>query len=418
MTSATSDSGVVGVDDRSEKTSSRTTAIRAALDHPMFDYHLVVVISVILLCLGLLMVISSSSVIAGADMDDPYYFGKRQIIFAVIGVAMAWGFSLLPEKMLRGLARPALFLAVLLMLLTVATPLGVDIAGNRNWMSFGPTWTQFQPSEFAKLAIIVWGAKNLSDKAKRLNDMREWFLYILASFVIIGLVVVQKDQGTAMVMAAMVILVLVAAGTPWRLLLGLAGVAVVGVVALIIIQPYRMDRIWAFLNPNADPYGLNLQARRSLYALASGGWFGRGLGSSRQKWGLLAEGHTDYIFSILGEELGLLGTLTVIALFLGLAYAGIRIAARSASSFSRLMAVGVVAWFSVQAFVNIAVAIRLIPVMGVTLPMISYGGSSLIANLLALGLLAGCARREPEARALLTSRQRKPRVSSIVREKA
>jgi cell division protein FtsW len=178
-----------------------------------------------------------------------------------------------------------------------------------------------------------------------------------------------------------------------------------------------MQRIWAFRSPPEDPLGLNLHSSRSIYALATGGWFGQGLGSSRQKWGLLADAHTDYIFAIIGEELGLMGTITVIALFVILAYAGIRIANRSASTFSRLVAIGVVAWFTIQAFVNIAVAIRLIPVMGVTLPMVSYGGSSLLANLFALGLLAGCARREPEAVQMLSKRVHRPRITSFVRAK-
>ncbi|MCL2483038.1 MAG: putative lipid II flippase FtsW [Propionibacteriaceae bacterium] len=416
MTAVTADPVVALPGQPAEKARSPKTVVRTAMAHPLFDYHLVIVTSVVLLCLGLLMVISASSVIAAAQMGDPYYFGKRQIIFAVFGVLGAALLSLIPERFLTKLSWPALLLAVLLLLLTF-TPLGVSVAGNQNWLSFGSSWTQFQPSEFAKLAIILWGANDLAHRHKRLADMRQWLVYIVATFTIVGLVVFQKDQGTAMVMAAMVILVLVAAGAPWRLLLSLASLAVAAVVGLIIIQPYRMQRIWAFMNPSADQYGLNLQPQRSLYALASGGWFGQGLGSSRQKWGLLSEAHTDYIFAIIGEELGLLGTLTVIALFAALAFAGIRIAGRAATRFSRIVAIGVVSWFTVQAFVNIAVAIRLLPVVGVTLPMISYGGSSLMANLFALGLLAGCARREPEAVQLLASRKRGPRTASIVRER-
>ena len=400
-----------------ESESRQKTFISAALDHPLFDYHLVIAASAVLLCLGLLMVISSSSVIAAAQTGNPYYFGERQLIFAVVGLAGAAVLALLPEKFLRGLSLPALLMAILLIVMTF-TPLGVSVAGNNNWVSFGPSWTQFQPSEFAKLAIIIWGANDLARRSKHLNDLRQWFMYVIASFTIVALVVLQKDQGTAMVMAAMVIIVLIAAGAPWRLLAGLIGGAVVAVVGLIAIQPYRMDRVFAFLSPDSDPLGMNLQPRRSIYALASGGWFGQGLGSSRQKWGLLAEAHTDYIFAIIGEELGLLGTLTVIALFVALAWAGIRIASRSVSPFSRLVAVGVVAWFTIQAFVNIAVAIRAIPVMGVTLPMISYGGSSLMANLFAVGLLVGCARREPEAERVFLSRKRHLRIRTIVREDA
>ena len=391
------------------------TFLSQALDHPLFDYHLVIAASAVLLCLGLLMVISSSSVIAAAQTGNPYYFGERQLVFAVIGMLGATVLAMLPERFLKGISLPALLMAIVLIILTF-TPLGVSVAGNNNWVSFGPSWTQFQPSEFAKLAIILWGAKDLAARRKHLNDVRQWFVYIIASFAIVGLVVLQKDQGTAMVMAAMVILVLIAAGAPFRLLAGLIGVAIVGIVGLIIVQPYRMDRIFAFLNPDTDPLGMNLQPRRSIYALASGGWFGQGLGSSRQKWGLLAEAHTDYIFAIIGEELGLLGTLTVIALFVALAWAGIRVASRSTSTFSRLVAAGVVAWFTVQGFVNIAVVIRAIPVMGVTLPMISYGGSSLMANLFAIGLLIGCARREPEAERVFLSRKHRPRIRTIVRE--
>jgi cell division protein FtsW len=390
------------------------TFLRSAFSHPLFTYRLVIAASAVLLSLGLLMVISASSVTAAAEMGDPYYFGKRQIFFAVIGVAGAWVCSLLPERWLTALSWPALLLGVVLLVLTF-TPLGVEVAGNRNWLSFGPSWTQFQPSEFAKVSIIVWGATDLARRRKQLTDVRQWLVYIVATFTLIGLVVFQKDQGTAMVMAAIVILVLVGAGAPWRLLLSLGALAAAAIVALVVLQPNRMNRIIAFLHPDTDLLGRNLQPTRGIYALATGGWFGQGLGSSRQKWGLLSAAHTDYIFAIIGEELGLMGTLGVIALFAVLAYAGLRTANRSTSMFSRLVAIGVVAWFTVQAFANIAVAIRALPVLGVTLPMISYGGSGLIANLLAVGLLAGCARREPEAALALAARRRKPRVTAIVR---
>jgi cell division protein FtsW len=384
------------------------------MDHPLFTYRLVIATVGVLVFIGLLMVISSSQVIGAVQMDDPYYFGKRQIFFAGLGLIGGLGLSMLPENAVRGLARPALLLGIVLLVLTL-TPLGVQIAGNRNWLAFGADWTQFQPSEFAKVALIVWGADDLSRRRKQLTDLRQWLPYVGITFTLVGLVVFQKDQGTAMIMAAIVMLIMVAAGAPWRLLAVIAaGVAGLGAL-MVALQPNRMGRIWAFLNPDLDPLGLNMQARRGIYALASGGWFGQGLGASRQKWGLLSEAHTDYIFAIIGEELGAVGALTVIALFAVLAFAGIRIARRSTSVFSRLIAIGVVTWFSVQAFANIAVAVRLFPVMGVTLPMVSYGGSSLMANLFAAGLLAGCARREPQAVKHLASRKRKPRARTIVR---
>ena len=391
-----------------DRTASPRAAVLSAVNHPLFTYRLVVVTSAVLLSLGLMMVISASSVIGAAGKNDPYFYGKRQIIFAAVGVLGAWALSMLPERVARMISRPAMILALILMILTF-TPAGVAVAGNRNWLSFGPAWTQFQPSEFAKVALILWGAEQLASRGKKLVDLREWGPYLLAAFLVVGLVVFQKDQGTAMVILAMVIVILVAAGFPWRWLAGLVGAAAIGVATLVVVEPYRMRRIWAFLNPDDDPLGLNMQAGRGIEALASGGWFGQGLGSSRLKWGLLSEAHTDYIFAIIGEELGVMGTVTVIALFLILAYAGIRIANRSDSVFSRLVAVGVVSWFTVQAFVNIAVAVRAFPVMGVTLPMISYGGSSLMANLFALGLLAGCARHEPAARELLEANKGRSR---------
>ena len=388
--------------------------VRSALHHPLFSYRVVVTTSGLLLFLGLMMVMSSSSVIAAVDMEDPYYFVKKQIIFAGLGVVAAWILSRLSEKLISKSAWPVFLIAVLLLTMTIS-PLGVSVSGNQNWLSFGPAWTQFQPSEFAKVAIIVWGANDLARRGKYLRDLRQWLVFVFGAMSLTALVVFQKDQGTAMVFLAIMILILIAAGAPLRLLFSLIVTVGVGVVALIVYQPYRMARFWAFFNPEEDPMGLNLQSRRGVYALASGGWFGQGLGSSRQKWGLLAESHTDFVFAIIGEELGLVGTITVIGLFVVLALVGIRIATRSVSTFSRLIAVGVIAWLTVQAFVNIAVAIRLVPVMGITLPMISYGGSSLLANLAAIGLLAGCARREPEAAALLATRRHQPRWRTIVR---
>ncbi|MDR2931307.1 MAG: putative lipid II flippase FtsW [Propionibacteriaceae bacterium] len=393
---------------------SPRTFIRAALDHPLFTYRLVIVTGAMLLVLGLLMVISSSSVIAAVDEQDPYYYGKRQLVYAAVGLAGAVALCLIPVDWLRRLAWPALGLSLVLMVATF-TPLGVDSGGNRNWLRLGSQWLQFQPSEFAKLALILWGANDLARRRRQLTDLRQWLVYIVVAFVTVGLVVMQKDLGTAVVMGVMVLVVLIAAGAPWRLLGGLTALSVIGVVGLILVQPFRLRRIWAFLNPTEDPLGLNRQAERGIYALASGGWFGQGLGASRQKWGLLAGAHTDYIFAVVGEELGLLGTLTLIALFVVLAFAGLRIASRSTSMFSQLLCVGVVAWFTVQAFINIAVATRAFPVMGVTLPFVSYGGSSLMANLFALGLLAGCARREPAATQLLAARSRPSRTRTIVR---
>jgi cell division protein FtsW len=201
-----------------------------------------------------------------------------------------------------------------------------------------------------------------------------------------------------------------------RLFFGLGLVGVAGVVALFATSGNRMRRLAAFLNPGSDVGGANLQGTVGMYAIASGGWWGVGLGASRQKWGSLPEAHTDFIFAVIGEELGLFGSLAVLALFLVLGYAGIRIALRSDNAFSRYAAAGVTAWFMVQAVINLGVVLRLLPIAGVPLPLVSYGGSALLANLGALGLLVACARNEPAARAALRRSRRRtvPRMTTII----
>ena len=215
----------------------------------------------------------------------------------------------------------------------------------------------------------------------------------------------QGDAGTAVVLAGIVAGVLWIVGAPMRVLTGLGALGFLGVVGLFVTSPVRMRRLAAFLDPTVNVNGINDQAQAGMFAIASGGWWGMGLGASRQKWGSLPEAHTDFIFAVLGEEFGLFGSLVVLALVGLLGYAGFRIAARSDDPFSRYAAGGVTTWFVVQALFNLAVVLRLLPIAGVPLPLVSYGGSALIGNLLAVGVLLGCARREPAARALLAARR-------------
>ncbi|MDR1388108.1 MAG: putative lipid II flippase FtsW [Propionibacteriaceae bacterium] len=391
----------------------RNTLIGQTLGHPLADFHLVVAIGAVLIGFGIVMVSSASSVTAQAMFGDPYHFGKRQTLFALVGLAAAWLLSRLDSRLLRRLAWPALALAMVLLMLTF-TSLGVEVSGNRNWLRFGPSWTQFQPSEFAKLALIVWGARFLADRRQWLDDMRQWFAFLLAGGLVAGLVLFQKDLGTASVIGLMILGTIFMAGAPARLVLAIGALAAAGVGLLSLLQPYRMHRLSAWLRPDSDPMGANYQPNHGLYALASGGWWGQGLGASKQKWGLLTASHTDYILAIVGEELGLAGTLTVIFLFFALGYLGLRVAMRSEDHFLRFVATGVTIWFVCQAVVNIAVVFRLSPVLGVTLPLVSYGGSSLIATTMGIGLLVGCARQEPEAsRALAERRVGSGRVTSI-----
>ena len=341
---------------------------------------------------------------------------KRQAIFLVAGLVAAVVLARLPLSTLRMLSWAGVGLAAVLLTLTY-TFLGKTINGNRNWLYLGSESFSIQPAEFAKLAMIVWGADVLARKQRLLDQPKHLLVpYLPVTGLLILLVLFQGDAGTAVVMAAIVAGVLWIVGAPLRVLGALTAAGALGVVAIFVSSPVRMRRLAAFLDPTADLGGANDQANAGMYAIASGGWWGVGLGASRQKWGSLPEAHTDFIFAVLAEEMGLFGSLVVLGLFLVLGYAGVRIATRSDEPFARYAAGGVTAWFMVQALINLAVVLRLIPIAGVPLPLVSYGGSALLANLLAVGVLLACARREPEARALLSHRpgRHRPRVSTVV----
>jgi cell division protein FtsW len=382
--------------------------LRQVLDRPLTSYHLVLGSVALLLVVGVMMVLSASSVNAYVTEGDSYYYVKRQLLFLGLGAVGALVLMKLPVPTLRALGWVAVGLAAVLLILTY-TPLGVTVNGNRNWLDLGSSTFRIQPAEFAKLAMIVWGANVLARKQRLLDQPKHLLVpFLPVSGLLILLVVFQGDAGTAVVMAGIVAGMLWIVGAPWPVLGGLAAAGAAGVAAMFVTSPVRMRRLAAFLDPNLNSGGINDQASSGLYAIASGGWWGVGLGASRQKWGSLPEAHTDFIFAVLGEEFGLLGSLMVLALFGVLAYAGVRIAIRSDDPFARYAAGGVTVWFGVQSLFNLAVVLRLLPVAGVPLPMVSYGGSALLADLLAVGVLLGCARREPDARRLLARRSRRP----------
>ena len=401
---------------RTVRTESRNKGlIRHALDTPLASLYLVLTTTGLLIGLGVLMVLSASSVYAEVNYGDPYYFAKRQVMFLVIGLGAAWLLTRVSPRLLRSLGWPALIITLILLMLTF-TPLGVTVNGNRNWVQFGSSWTRLQPSEFAKLALLLWGADQLTRKEKLLGRPKELVPYLMFSGAVIGLVLLQKDVGTAMVLSLMVSLVLFLAGTPLRLLVAGASGAGLLIAGMTVFSPNRMSRIIGFLNPTSDSEGINAQPLRAMYALASGGWWGVGLGNSKQKWGMLVEAHSDYVFAVIGEEFGLVGTIVVIFLFAVLVATAFRIAARSDNPFCRHVSAGIGAWFLIQAALNMAVVLRLLPVVGVTLPFVSYGGSSLLATMAAVGLLVSCARQEPAARKVLARRRSasKARVTAVV----
>lgn len=401
---------------RTSTAASRTPGwLRNVMSHPNADAWMVISAVTLLVGIGLLMGLSSSSVYAQSTGNSPYYYAVRQGLFLIIGVPAAFALAMMKERLLKPLGWLAVGVAVVLLAL-VFSPLGVDTKGNRAWLEVGPI--SLQPSEFAKVAIILWAASVLSMKQKLLDQPKHLLFPLLpGALVVCGLVLLGGDLGTGMVMVGIVFVVLFLVGTPWIVLGGLAtaGLSVVGL--LVVSSPNRMRRIMLFLNPpEASDLSVSQQPLSAIYALASGGWFGQGLGASKQKWGGLYDGaQNDYVFAVLGEEMGLLGTVGVIGLFTLLGVAGFRIAARSTTLFYRVLAGGLTGWILLQAMINIAVAMKLLPVVGVPLPFISVGGSALLANLLAAGLLIACARQEPAAiKARTAATGDSPRVTTVV----
>jgi cell division protein FtsW len=354
---------------------------------------------------GLVMVLSASTVTSMEAGGSAYSDFLSQLVFAVVGLVIATVAAHLPVVWYKRLALPVLGVATI-MQLAVFTPLGVSVLGNRNWIKLGPV--TIQPSETLKIALVLVGALVLSRKRKLLADVRHVVVPFLfpVVFVSVGLVLAGKDLGTALVLLVVVGALLYAAGVPARFFAGAALLAGAGVAALVTTSGNRMGRITAFLDGGctSDAAESCYQSVHGLYALADGGWWGVGLGASKEKWSWLPEAHNDFIFAIIGEELGLPGTLVVLGLFGLLAWACYRLVVRSTDHFVRLASAGVMAWLMVQATINIGVVIGLLPVIGLPLPLVSSGGSALIMTLAALGMLLSFARAEPGAREMLAAR--------------
>jgi cell division protein FtsW len=406
---------------RSRSSAEVVRWLRSMLDRPLTSYHLVLGSAALLLILGIMMVLSASSVNAYVTHGDSYFYVKRQVIFLAAGILGAVMIIRLSPSTLRLLGWFGLAIATILLILTY-TPLGISVNGNRNWLYLGSSLFSIQPAEFAKLAMIVWGADVLARKNRLLDQPKHLLVpFLPVSGILVLLVLFQGDAGTAVVMAVIAAGMLWIVGAPLRVLMGLGAAGVAGVIAIFVTSSVRMRRLAAFLDPTLDVSGANHQSNAGMFAIASGGWWGVGLGASRQKWGSLPEAHTDFIFAVLGEEFGLFGSLVVLAMIGVLGYAGIRIAMRADDPFVRYAAGGVTTWFMVQALINLAVVLRMLPIAGVPLPLLSYGGSALVANLLAVGVLLACARREPEARKLLARKAlRRPtrRMTTVVGSRA
>ena len=362
---------------------------------PVNLYYMLLGSTLGLSLLGLIMVFSASSIHSLETKGTSFGIVLRQFIFLVISIPMAWVLSRLSLKQWKVLARFGFSVSVFLLL--IVQVIGKSVNGNHNWISLG--FVDVQPSEIAKFMMILWAGFMLAKQERSGVDHIAVLKLIAPAFALcIILVMAGSDLGTASVFACIL------AGLLWvsGLRLGIFGiglsVGLVGLTAAILTSPYRVQRFMVFLNPFAeDQYKLyGWQPAHSLLGLASGGVFGVGLGGSRQKWGNLAEAHTDFIYSVIGEELGLLGTLGVLILMGTLVYSIFRIALRAKDPFSRYVCAGIAIWVGIQAILNIGTAISVLPVVGVTLPLVSYGGSALLTTICALGFVAGVALRDKE----------------------
>jgi cell division protein FtsW len=289
-----------------------------------------------------------------------------------------------------------LVLCILLLLLVLVPGVGKSVNGNQNWIDLGGSFT-LQPSEGAKLALVLWGADLLARRARQGRiEWRQMLIPLMPGIAILAvLVMLGRDLGTTLVLFMIFLALLWVVGAPIKLFGGIMALAMLAAVIMIKVEPYRMARIGAFLDPWADAQNAGYQAVQGQIAMGSGGWFGLGLGASRQKWSWLPHGESDFIFAILGEELGLPGTLVLLALFCALALVCYRIVLRSTDLFVRVATAGVMAWVVCQAIINIGAVVGLLPVIGVPLPLVSYGGSSLMTTMFALGMLLSFARQEP-----------------------
>jgi cell division protein FtsW len=375
-----------------ERSSEAPTGFVALLQRPATPYYVLLGASALLLLLGVVMVFSASSIKAFSVLGSSLAIVSKQAFFIGIGLPMLWFASRLPARGWRLLAYPALLGSLALLVLVAVA--GTEVNGNRNWLDFGGPF-RIQPSEFAKLALILWGADLLARKERVLHQWKHLLVpFLPVAMIVLGLVLAGGDLGTAVIITAIVGALLFFAGAPMRLFALASLPAALAVAWMVNTRSTRLQRVTDWLHPEqADPLAGGMQALHGKFALASGGWWGAGLGASKEKWGALPEAHTDFIFAILGEELGLVGTLAVLALLGAIGWAGLRVALEAQDTFVRLAASGVTAWLMVQALVNIGAVVGLLPIMGVPLPLVSYGGSALLPTMLGLGLLLSFARR-------------------------
>ncbi|MEU7633923.1 putative lipid II flippase FtsW [Nocardia sp. NPDC049220] len=374
------------------------------LARPLASFHLVVTIATLLTTLGLVMVLSASGVVEYAVGGSAYSLFIQQALFAALGAVLFYLALRVPLRRLRQVSFPLFAMSVLALVLVLVPGIGTRAQGARRWLMLGPV--SVQPSEIVKVTLIVWGAHLLASRRASGSNLRDLLVPLVpAGLLVCLLIVVQPNLSTTVAVGLVLGALLWYGGLPVRLFVTIAVSGVVAAGVLAMSAGYRSNRVRSFFNPGSDLQGDNYQARQALYSLADGGIWGRGLGQSRAKWSYLPNAHNDFIFAIIGEELGFLGCALVLGLFALFVYTGLRIASRSVDPFLRLLTAAATTWIAGQAMINIGYVVGLLPVTGLQLPLVSAGGSSLAITLIMFGLIANAARHEPEAVAALHAGQ-------------
>ncbi len=375
------------------------------LESPVTTYYLLLSATAMLVIIGLVMVLSASSVTSYSVNKSSYTVFLSQFQAAVVGVIGAFVATRFPLITWKRISVPLLAVAIFMQGLVFVPGLGVSVNGNRNWVQIAGQ--QVQPSEFAKVALVLFGATVLTKKRRRLGEFMHAMVPLVfpAGALLLLLVLGGKDLGTGLVLLAILGALLFAAGVPVRMFLVAGSFSAALAAVMVKTSANRMGRIQDWLAGGcADPHGSCWQTTHGQYALADGGWWGVGLGASREKWEWLPAAHNDFIFAIIGEELGLPGTLVIIGLFAVIGFACYRLVCGTDDFFTRVATAGVMVWILAQAMINIGAVIGLLPVIGVPLPLVSSGGSALVTTLFGLGMLMSFARNEPGCREALAAR--------------
>ena len=369
-------------------------------------YYALLIATFGLLFIGIVMILSASTTVSYKQFSNQYIIFLRQLMFAGIGIVMMMAISRLPRVFFFKWAKAALWISIILLVLVLIPSIGISVAGQRNWISlWGPF--RLQPSEIAKLTLIVWGSVVLSKQIK--SKVTTWQNLLIPVFpvgaIIAILVIFEGDLGTALIIGPILLSLFFAVGAPVKLFTWSAMAGLLGILILSIQEGYRVQRFLSWINPSAENQDAGWQVMHGKYALASGGWTGIGLGASKEKWGWLPAAHTDFIFAVVGEELGLVGTLIVLALIGTIAYVALTLARKTNDLFTKLIATSVMAWIVVQSIINVGAVLGLLPVTGVPLPLVSYGGSSLVFTMSAIGVLMAVLRAEPNVKAELKKKK-------------